>query len=241
MNTWSLKNALSELHDELEERLKRVRKTTPHPGTMGDSSENVWLGLLKKYLPERYRADKAQVVDSAGNISDQIDVVIYDRQYSPFIFHLEAGIYIPAESVYAVFEAKQTANLKHVGYAKNKVASVRRLKRTSLPIPHAGGTYPAKPLIPILGGLLSVESEWSPPLGKSLHDSLQTDKEDERLQLGCIASRGFFHLNKESGDHVMIDGGKAATQFLFKLISELQFSGTVPMIDIQAYAAWLDS
>jgi len=31
-------------------------------------------------------------------------------------------------------------------------------------------------------------------------------------------------------------GGKPATAFLFKLISQLQFSGTVPMIDVQAYA-----
>ncbi len=35
------------------------------------------------------------------------------------------------------------------------------------------------------------------------------------------------------------DFRKPATAFLFKLISQLQFSGTVPMIDIQAYARWL--
>jgi hypothetical protein len=34
-------------------------------------------------------------------------------------------------------------------------------------------------------------------------------------------------------------GGKPATAFLFKLIAQLQFSGTVPMIDVQAYAEWL--
>jgi hypothetical protein len=50
--------------------------------------------------------------------------------------------------------------------------AVRRLHRTSLPIPHAGGVFPA-------------------------------------------------------------------TAFLFNLISRLQFSGTVPMIDIQADAHWL--
>jgi len=37
------------------------------------------------------------------------------------------------------------------------------------------------------------------------------------------------------------DGKKPATSFLFKLISQLQFSGTVPMIDVQAYAKWLAS
>ena len=34
-------------------------------------------------------------------------------------------------------------------------------------------------------------------------------------------------------------GGRPATAFLFNLISTLQFSGTVPMIDVQAYAQWL--
>jgi hypothetical protein len=33
--------------------------------------------------------------------------------------------------------------------------------------------------------------------------------------------------------------GRPATAFLFNLISQLQFSGTVPMIDVQAYARWL--
>lgn len=114
------------------------------------------------------RPTTAHVVDSDGNFSQQIDVVIFDRQYSPFIFTYENETIIPAESVYAVFEAKQTADAGLVAYAQEKVASVRRLRRTSLPIPYAKGVYPAKPLIPILGGLLTSKSEWSPPLGPFL-------------------------------------------------------------------------
>ena len=33
--------------------------------------------------------------------------------------------------------------------------------------------------------------------------------------------------------------GKPAIAFLFKLIALLQFSGTVPMIGVNAYAKWL--
>ncbi len=131
--------------------------------------------MLDTYLPQRYKAENAFVVDSLGNFSDQIDVVIFDRQYSPFIFRYENQTIIPAESVYAVFEAKQTANADMVKYAQAKVATVRRLHRTSLPIPHAGGTYPPKQLIPILGGLLTFESDWSPPLGPSFEKALLGD------------------------------------------------------------------
>lgn len=241
MSEWSLSQLLASLHEDIEQRLATVRRSFAHPGTKGDASETVWISLLQKYLPQRYQAAKAHVVDSKGNFSQQIDVVVFDRQYSPFIFTYENETVIPAESVYAVFEAKQTVDAGLVSYAQEKVASVRRLHRTSLPIPHAGGTYPPKPLITIMGGLLTFQSEWSPPLGPSLEKALQTDAADGRLNIGCIASHGHFFQNRGSGAYMFETERKPATAFLFKLISELQFSGTVPMIDVEAYGEWLTS
>lgn len=239
MSEWSLEKLLAGLHDDIQQRLETVRKSFGHPGTKGDASESVWIELLNKYLPERYRAATAHVVDSEGKFSEQIDVVIFDRQYSPFIFHYEGQVIVPAESVYAVFEAKQVSNANQVAYAQKKVASVRRLHRTSLPIPYAKGSYPAKALIPIYGGLLTFESDWNPPLGRPLIAALESGTDEARLELGCIAAHGHFAFNAMSGFYDIRPGGKPTTAFLFRLISQLQFSGTVPMIDIQAYARWL--
>lgn len=240
MSGWSLPVLLGSLHDDIQHRLQTARKSFGHPDAKGDASEAVWLELLKTYLPERYRADKAYVVDSKGAFSDQIDVVIYDRQYSPFIFHYQGETIVPAESVYAIFEAKQTINASYVAYARKKVASVRTLHRTSLPIPHAGGTYPAKPLIPILGGILAFESDWTPCCGEPLWKALGDGSvDDDRLNIGCVAAHGHFVWEKDAGEYAFTPDGKPATAFLFKLISMLQFSGTVPMIDVNAYAEWL--
>ncbi|MHB8392354.1 MAG: DUF6602 domain-containing protein [Acidobacteriaceae bacterium] len=239
MTTWSLSQLLAGLHDDIQQKLETVRKSFGHPGAKGDASEQVWLELLTTYLPQRYQAATAHVVDSRGTFSEQIDVVVFDRQYSPFIFQYQGQTIIPAESVYAVFEAKQAINADHVRYAQQKVGSVRRLHRTSLPIPYAKGVYPAKPLIPILGGLLTFESDWSPALGPSLEKALGDGDVEGRLDLGCIAAHGHFNLDHTNGKYDVITAGKPATAFLFKLISALQFSGTVPMIDIQAYAQWL--
>jgi hypothetical protein len=239
MTNWSLSQLLSGLHDDIQRRLETVRKTFGHPGTKGDASEKVWLELLQTYLPQRYSAAKAHVVDSHDVFSEQIDVVIFDRQYSPFIFQFEDQTIIPAESVYAVFEAKQSINAAHVEYAQKKVNSVRRLHRTSLPIPYAKGTYPPKPLIPILGGILTFESEWSPAFGAPLSNALEADGAEGRLDIGCIAAHGHFSFNEQTKSYEHCPEGKPATGFLFKLISQLQFSGTVPMIDVQAYARWL--
>lgn len=77
------------------------------------------------------------LADEGAQRQRHLLIVVFDRQYSPFIFTLEDETIIPAESVYAVFEAKQTVDAGMVTYAQKKIASVRRLHRTSLPIPYA--------------------------------------------------------------------------------------------------------
>lgn len=238
MSNWSLEVILANVHNDIQHRLAAARESFGHTTTKGDASEKIWLDLLQKYLPKRYQAERAHVVDSNGVFSQQIDVVIFDRQYSPFIFDFEGQKIIAAESVYAVFEAKQVATAGYISAAQDKVQSVRRLHRTSLPIPHAGGTYPPKPLPHILGGLLAFESDWSPPLGESLQNALESGLGERRLDIGCIAAHGMFTCDA-AGCHAVVAKPKAATAFLLELIARLQDSATVPMIDVRAYAKWL--
>jgi hypothetical protein len=104
--------------------------------------------------------------------------------------------------------------------------------------PHAGGVYEPKPPGHILGGVLAFESDWSPPLGGPLVKALSDGNDASRLDLGCIASHGIFCRN---GTGVLIKGQqKPATAFLLELIARLQELATVPMIDVRAYARWLD-
>ena len=91
----------------------------------------------------------------------------------------------------------------------------------------------------MLGGILSLESEWKPPLGDSLRTALARSDVEGRLDLGCVAAHGHFHFEVGAGEYVIEDGGRPATAFLFNLISQLQSRATVPMIDIKAYGRWL--
>jgi hypothetical protein len=145
---------------------------------------------------------------------------------------------IPAESVYAIFEAKQTINADLIKYAQEKVASVRALHRTSLPIPHAGGEYPAKVPGHILGGILTFDSDWSPPLGDPLRKALAAGNTEQQMDLGCVAAHGTF-FRQNDGSYLVTEHGKPATAFLLELIARLQSLATVPMIDVRAYAGWL--
>lgn len=242
MSAWSLPQLFASLHSKIDTELQVARQALNHPGTKGDTSEAIWIGLLESYLPSRYRISSAHVVDSEGVFSDQIDVVIFDRQYSPFVFDFLGAKVVPAESVYAVFETKQSINAAMVDYARDKVASVRKLHRTSIEIPTANGTAAPVPPKHIIGGLITLESDWkNPPLGDPLQSKLDGDVTDaRRLDLGCVSAHGTFEFDCASGVHTHSISSCATTKFLLELIARLQTLGTVPMMDVRAYSRWLD-
>lgn len=236
--TWSLPVLLQGLHKGIHNRLHTAREVAGHPVLKGDAAETVWLSMFSDYLPERYRARRAVVVDSNGAFSQQIDIVIFDRQYSPFVFHQDGLDVVPAESVYAVFEAKQVITAEEISDAQDKAASVRALHRTSLPIPHATGIADPKVPHPVLAGLVTLESNWKPPLGEALVRNLLARQGEHALDLGCVAAHGVYVRNGE-GAYQVEESAMSATAFLFELIARLQALATVPMIDIRAYARWL--
>lgn len=244
MNQIEIKDLFLSFQDEMKHSLRISRRHINHPGSKGDASENEWLEWLEKYLPKRYKVDKAFVIDHEGTLSEQMDIVIYDRQYSPFVFHHNGIIYIPAESVYAVFEVKQELNKGNIEYAAGKIACVRNLKRTSAPIVHAGGKIqkPKKPF-DIIGGVLTTESSWTPPLGDSFEKLIQTLSGNQFINIGCSITNGSFLIQEQEGT-ISINKSKEDEVLIFfflHLLMELQKKGTVPAMDILEYAKALES
>jgi hypothetical protein len=235
---WSLPLLMEGLHARVEQDLRLARELIGHAPGMGEASQNAWIRLFQTYLPERYQACSATVMDSDGNFSEQIDVVIYDRQYSPFLLHADGQVVVPIEAVYAVFETKQDLIIAYVQYAQKKVASVRRLNRTSVRVPTINGHFVKKPQ-PILGGYLALDSGNRTSLtGEAMLGALKRDRKLGRLDMGCIAAVGTFGCGGADSTTATEDK-HAATTFLLELMSQLQACGTVPAIDYRAYAKWL--
>ncbi|MDD4363265.1 MAG: hypothetical protein PHD33_03530 [Atribacterota bacterium] len=238
-----LRNIFLSLQKQMIEKLSSDREIIFHPTSKGDASELNWKTWLETYLPKRYSVDKAFVIDSQNNISQQLDLVIYDKQYSPFVFNQDNAIYIPSESVYAVFEVKQEVNKNHLLYAGDKIKSVRELNRTSAPIIHAGGKIdiPKTPFR-IIGGILTLSSGWSNVFGKSFIDVHKKFNENSQVDIGCILEKGSFIVDYRNGVSIKISSKEESLIFFFlNLLIKLQDLGTVPSMDIYSYAKVLDS
>lgn len=216
-----------------------------HPGTKGDDTELNWLRMLDELLPRRYGVAKAFVVDALGARSEQIDVVIHDCHFSPLLFEVGSAKYIPAESVYAAFEVKQELTKANLEYAADKIASVRRLHRTTVQVPHLGGKY--EPVVPrrIIGGVLTRRSSWTPPFGDPFESCLSAldGREDAAatwgLDIGCAVEHGGFTVNRdERAQAVEVEHSEANVAliyFVMRLLRQLQTVGSAPAIDYDAY------
>lgn len=206
-----------------------------HPTDQGDNSEQNWIRWFTDYLPQRYKAAKATIIDSKGCISDQIDLVLYDTQYSYLAFNENGTLYIPAESVYAVFEIKQELNKTHMEYAGKKAESVRKLYRTSAPIPYAGGTYKPKPLHRILTGILTTRSGWDEPYSTPFKKCIEAYTANQQVDCGCVLTGGSFYYDYDTS--VLQKSGKddSLVFFFLRLLILLQNMGTVPAIDLAEY------
>lgn len=227
------------LQKQMVAELSTNRENIIHPGTKGDASELSWLKVLQHYLPKRYQIKKAFVLDSRGQLSEQIDIVIFDQQYSPFLFNQSGALYVPAESVYAVIEVKQDLAKDEIEYAGSKAASVRQLHRTSVPIPHAGGIYSPKEPFRILSGIVTLGSTWNPPFGKAFKSSIAGLSPTQQIDLGCALQFGSFEITYSDNEKLMIETSQQEDSLIFfflHLLSRLQQLGTAPMIDIDEYA-----
>lgn len=235
-----LTEILDGLQARLEGGLRGNRAAVTHPGARGEASEEDWLRVLNDHLPRRYQADRAFVIDSRGECSDQIDIVIYDREYSPFLYNQANQRYVPAESVYGILEVKQDLTREHLLYAGAKAASVRRLHRTSAPIPYAEGAYKPRPLPRIVAGIVTYQSSWVPPFGEPFRNALAELPQEHQLDLGCALLHGAFEARYPDGTNLeltVVEGLRSLVQFVMRLLKQLQALATVPAIDYEAYLA----
>lgn len=237
-----MKEVFENLQSQMKQKLSSNRKILDHAPTKGDASELNWKEWLKVYLPSRYQVDKAFIIDCDGNISEQIDIVIYDQQYSPFVFNQDGAIYIPAESVYAVFEVKQELDKTNIDYGGKKIKSVRSLRRTSAQIVQAGDTITnPKPPFRIIGGILTLESSWSPKFGNPFLDAIKSMGEESSIDIGCCVSDGSFLVNYNDKVNIVVSSDNDALIFLFlNLLKMLQKIGTVRALEIDEYSKVLD-
>lgn len=222
------------LQAEMEAKLGATRSAIQHATTKGTASEGTWSKFLEEYLPERYSVSSGFVVDHTGKLSKQQDIVVFDRQFTPFLFKYAGGTYIPREAVYAVFEVKQTITKSYLEQAVAQAASTLKLRSTSAPVVDKGETKPGRKTIAPISGFLCFAGKWS-DLRKRQLKKQHADRERGALDIGVSIEGGAFWSDRETGTINFGPQKTGLADFYLALFSFLQSIGTVPAIELDKY------
>jgi hypothetical protein len=97
---------LASAEDELATAFRRAEASFQHMGDRGDARESAVRSFLTDQLPARFVVTAGEVMDAAGNVSGQTDVVIYDGLNTRPLFTTNGVALLPAEALLATIEVK---------------------------------------------------------------------------------------------------------------------------------------
>lgn len=99
-----IRNNYRKLEHEL---VTQLSYEVEHNVTMGTNREEIWVEFFKRIIPKKFNiARSVFIIDSYNKCSKEVDIAIYDEQYTPYIFNYGIIKFIPIEAVAAVVQCK---------------------------------------------------------------------------------------------------------------------------------------
>jgi hypothetical protein len=115
----------------LQTTFKRVARR--HNQVSGSRREDTLREFLSKTLPKRLAVATGEVAASDGQLSPQIDIIIFDALDTPLLDRSESSVVVPVEGVYAVIEVASTLDGAKLQTDAAKIRAVKGMPKTAYP------------------------------------------------------------------------------------------------------------
>jgi hypothetical protein len=98
-----------------------------HSGITGNAREEMWMNLFRNIIPRKFSlAQGVMIIDSDRNVSKEVDIAVFDEQYTPYVFQYNTLKFIPIEAVVVAIECKSSELNEEA--LKKWACSINRLK-----------------------------------------------------------------------------------------------------------------
>jgi hypothetical protein len=191
----------------IDENMKRNFERTSsikHRGDKGSARENLLRDFLREsgYIPDKFGISEgsSHVISTTGHISNQVDLLIFDKLNSPKLMSIDDIQYFPIESVYGIIEVKSNIDSKDTLFdALKKIKSFKSLKKSISTSKNFGGMTLQFPASMGFGILFAYEATLA---WKTIFDYIK-EFQNENLNtfwpnLIVILNQGFIYQFKET-------------------------------------------
>ncbi len=104
-------------------------KVDNHHLTAGHNREKIWFDLFRQIIPMKFALKQGVfLIDSYGKVSKEVDIAIFDEQFTPYIFNYGSIQFIPIEAVAVVVQCKsKTINSGNVNEWCTKIDELQTI------------------------------------------------------------------------------------------------------------------
>ncbi len=123
------KRYLSSISSEIRSKSERINYVISHGQTVGNYRENLFISVLKKYIPTKFHIATGFVEGS----NKQIDIIIYDQHNYLPVFREDDLVVVKKESVIAVIEIKTTLDQNTLINSLEGISEISNAGMNSIP------------------------------------------------------------------------------------------------------------
>ncbi len=111
VNKESVFNRIHKNYDDLNRKMvEEMNLASEHDGLTGNYREEMWIQFFRSIIPQKFSlAQGVMIIDSKGNVSKEVDIAVFDEQYTPYVFQYNTLKFIPIEAVALVIECKSVS------------------------------------------------------------------------------------------------------------------------------------
>lgn len=120
--------------------VEEMELSSTHCVTTGSFREEMWFKFFRSIIPKKFSLERGVIIiDSDGNVSKEIDIAVFDEQYTPYVFQYNNLKFIPIEALAVAIECKSTS--LNSSKIKKWCKSLNNLKSNSSGIARMTASY----------------------------------------------------------------------------------------------------
>lgn len=142
-----------------------ISSQVTHRGSKGRIREReVIKEYLEKYLPGNIGIANGECISTDGTVSPECDIILYEKNTTPYLIHTDGYQVFPIECVYGVIEIKSKLDKAQLKDSINKITKIKSMPKTAYEaqkgdVVHSTSIYGKKwDYFPTIGMIFSFDS-----------------------------------------------------------------------------------
>lgn len=107
------------------------RPLVAHRGESGRRREDELRAILQDFLPRRFAVSSGEAVSATGEVSHQLDIIIYDALETPVFDRGPSSVVIPIEGLLAAVEVASRLDSSKLAQDAAKLGQLKRMTRSA--------------------------------------------------------------------------------------------------------------